>query len=49
MTFHPGALKPMMGLRELIAHSYRDYARFPRERVLERMAPVVETLRREGV
>ena len=49
MSFHAGALKPMMGLRELIAQGYRDLARLPRERVLERMAPVVETLRREGV
>ncbi len=49
MIFHPGALKPKMGLRELIAHGYRDYARFPRELVLERMAPMVERLRREGV
>jgi len=49
MCFHPGALKPKMGLRTLIAHGYHDYARFPRELVLERMAPVVETLRREGV
>ncbi len=49
MTFHPGALKPKMGLPELIAHGYRDYARVPRELILERMAPMVEMLRREGV
>lgn len=49
MTFHPGRGRQALDLEGLLAHGYKTYARFPRELILGRLGPVVETLRREGV